>query len=294
MTSDMDSPGPFVGSYPFRNSASDGIDRSAVEAVALNGVISTDYGTVPTSLFSDIESGITAGDKTAFSSTTKLCNMIKNSVDRIRTNDKPLNTLVVGCKTGGVAYGLADALESNSVIGIDFDNKNIAVANKLLKSSENVNYTLQGEGELVTNKVVESKSDVTDANVQFRHADPLCMPAELAAFDLVVLDDVIDSTASPAGVLGRCGGMRGLVKTEGGMLVILTSYAWNSNITPKSLWIGGYQSAGEVVSGYDALKDKMLSEGFEDVSHEPFFRVGMTSENNFAGKILDMSVWRRK
>ena len=43
------------------------------------------------------------------------------------------------------------------------------------------------------------------ANAEFRCADPMCLPAELQAFDVVVINDVIDKVSSPNSVLGRLG-----------------------------------------------------------------------------------------
>ncbi len=42
---------------------------------------------------------------------------------------------------------------------------------------------------------------------------------------------------------------------ENGLLIISSTFNWNSEITPPGLWIGGYKKNGENLTGVDALKE---------------------------------------
>eukprot|EP00429_Kryptoperidinium_foliaceum_P109884 CAMPEP_0176310676 /NCGR_PEP_ID=MMETSP0121_2-20121125/65728_1 /TAXON_ID=160619 /ORGANISM="Kryptoperidinium foliaceum, Strain CCMP 1326" /LENGTH=133 /DNA_ID=CAMNT_0017652639 /DNA_START=109 /DNA_END=510 /DNA_ORIENTATION=+ len=118
--------------------------------------------------------------------------------------------------------------------------------------------------------------------VQFRTADPMCLPAELLDFDIVVLHDVIDALASPNALLGRVGGVRGLVR-KGGLLVLSSAYQWSEDRTPKGLWLGGYKAAdGSVVSSQETLVHR-LSEDFTLVRSEPLQQVWRESDCELRG-----------
>ena len=61
---------------------------------------------------------------------------------------------------------------------------------------------------------------------------------------------MIDAVPSPKSLLARMGGGRGLVKQNGGLVVIVSPYDWNEEITPRGSWLGGYLDAnGNEVRG---------------------------------------------
>lgn len=62
----------------------------------------------------------------------------------------------------------------------------------------------------------------------------------MAGLDAVLIHSVIDAIPSPNTLLARMGGARGIVKKEGGMVVVVSAYQWNENVTPRGGWLGGY------------------------------------------------------
>ena len=57
--------------------------------------------------------------------------------------------------------------------------------------------------------------------------------------DAALIHSVIDSIPSPNSLLGRMGGARGVVKANGGLVVVVSAYDWNEDITPRGGWLGG-------------------------------------------------------
>lgn len=58
--------------------------------------------------------------------------------------------------------------------------------------------------------------------------------------DGVLIHSVIDAIPGPNSLLGRMGGARGLVRREGGLVVIVSAYDWNDRVTPRGSWLGGF------------------------------------------------------
>lgn len=59
--------------------------------------------------------------------------------------------------------------------------------------------------------------------------------------DGVLIHSVIDSIPGPNSLLSRMGGARGLVRRDGGLLVVVSAYNWNDEITPRGSWLGGFE-----------------------------------------------------
>lgn len=64
-------------------------------------------------------------------------------------------------------------------------------------------------------------SDVA-RRIAFRHMDPCCIAPDIGAFDVVVLNDVLQRLVSPRAPLSRMSGVKGLV-TPGGALLSLSA-----------------------------------------------------------------------
>ena len=65
---------------------------------------------------------------------------------------------------------------------------------------------------------------------------PFCRDTDL---DAVLIHSVIDAVPSPNTLLARMGGARGLVKRNGGIVVVVSPYDWNEEITPREAWLCG-------------------------------------------------------
>lgn len=58
--------------------------------------------------------------------------------------------------------------------------------------------------------------------------------------DAALIHSTIDTIPSPNSLLGRMGGARGVVRENGGLVVVVSAYEWNEEVTPVGAWLGGY------------------------------------------------------
>lgn len=327
LSSDTDAPGPFVGNYPFRRSAAGAVraaDDVASKKDRYTSMMSKNYGQV-SSAFAIPEE---------FSSASKRVNdIVLSAASNVGIDISVSNILDVGCGQGGesafclrpydlfkdsgstnklfqsillsvfhLSLGLSFLLapQCRFVIGIDHNHEDVETARQLL-DKQTMTYFLRSEGDLKNNKSVFiegslSSPETQSPKVEFRCADPMCLPAELSAFDIVVLNDVIDKVSAPGSVLSRLGGARGMVR-QGGLLIILSAFEWKDTITPRSLWLGGNgdilsSETGVEESPSDALS-KRLSSDFECVGCEQVPLFWQETSRDLKGKLYHVTQWKR-
>jgi SAM-dependent methyltransferase len=69
--------------------------------------------------------------------------------------------------------------------------------------------------------------------VRYQQGDACALPADLGAFDFVLMANLIDRLPDPAACLSRA---RDLV-AAGGWLVITSPYTWLEQYTPRDKWL---------------------------------------------------------
>lgn len=276
LTSDVDAPGPYVGDYPFRRSSTSlkaESVKSNMDAIQRkrNLVKSMHYGSLP-----DVDSELkqTSSIK-AFSS------FVLNASEKLRI-DANAKVLEVGCGPGGLSFQLAKRFPL--VMAVDHDSYLIEEANRL-KQGMPVHYTLASNGGEAER--IPITAEPVKHRIDFRCADPMCLPAEMSDFDIVSLNDVIDKISSPSALLSRLAGVRGLVK-PGGLLTIWSKFQWNEDRTPKPLWIG----QGHIPPVDDLLN--RLSEDFALVDSQDLTVLWRESKKDLRGGIYSAIALQRK
>lgn len=74
-----------------------------------------------------------------------------------------------------------------------------------------------------------------------------------AGLDAALIHSTIDGIPSPNSLLARMGGARGIVRENGGLVVVVSAYEWNEEVTPVGAWLGGYlDEAGNQVGTTNA------------------------------------------
>lgn len=68
----------------------------------------------------------------------------------------------------------------------------------------------------------------------------MCRFSRAAGLDAALIHSTIDSVPSPNSLLARMGGARGIVRANGGLVVVVSAYEWNEEVTPVGAWLGGY------------------------------------------------------
>ena len=100
---------------------------------------------------------------------------------------------------------------------------------------------------------------------------------------------ITDKISSPNALLGRLGGVRGLVK-EKGVLVVISGFQWNEDTTPKSLWLGGHENGD--ISSEPALVSR-LSADFSLVSRTQAPVFWQDSVRTIRARLLSVLILRR-
>lgn len=195
----------------------------------------------------------------------------------------------VGCSVGGGVFKLTEHFKS--VLGID-PNLAFVQAARTLKERGELAYDVIEEGEILNPALARVPSATSRIRAEFRQADASALPAEYANFDTVILNHVLDRVPSPKGVLSRLSGARGLVK-PGGVLVITTAFEWDSRLTPKEVWLGGFSAGQGPQESYPTLKT-ILTEDFEELETLSALEIIRQSRRRYLLLEPIITVWRRK
>ena len=137
--------------------------------------------------------------------------------------------LDLGCAVGRSSFELAKTCES--VIGIDFSRRFIDAVTAL-KVGE-LPYLRADEGDVVTPLIARVPAGIDRARVAFEVGDAMDLRADLGAFDVVLMANLIDRLREPRRCLAR---LPSLVKS-GGQLVITSPYTWLEEFTPRANWL---------------------------------------------------------
>lgn len=141
--------------------------------------------------------------------------------------------LDVGSSLGALSYALAETVAS--VVAVELREPLFERALQIQRQGV-VQLTLPLGGKLCEERQYQLDSALL-SRVSFKRADPVSLPAEFQNFAVVLLNDIITAVPSPASLLGRLSGERGLVAV-GGLLLVLSDFAWG-DACEESLWLGG-------------------------------------------------------
>ena len=198
--------------------------------------------------------------------------------------------LEIGCGAGRGTFALSRYY--GMVHGIEFTARIVRLATSF-KESGKLKYTLKEEGELntfVEKSLSEFAIDPTVQKVEFWQADPHNMKPYFDKYDLVLVNDTLDTLYDPALFLTT---IRARLN-EQGFLVIASSYDWDEAKTPRGKWLGGFKKNGERYTTMDALKETLLPH-FE-LYTEPFSlekRHSETARKKLL-KSIEVSVWKKR
>jgi 5-histidylcysteine sulfoxide synthase/putative 4-mercaptohistidine N1-methyltranferase len=285
-------PPPYTGRLAARNHGSflqSAENKDAREREELQQFLNLHYGMAITS---DCIRSLPADMTAPFSK--RCADLLTSTFETHGSTGTPagaLRALDVGCAVGGATFELARDFEQ--VIGLDISAPFIQVAQRMAEDGQ-VPFTEPGEGELRVDAIALVDPAIDRTRVSFRQMDAMCISPELQGFDAVVAANVLDDLASPSSLLGRMGGPQGLV-APGGVCVIASPYQWDEAKTPKTAWLGGYNSevTGEMVSSYDGVRDR-LGDEFELIEEADVPILMRQKEREFKLVVSHATVWKRR
>lgn len=203
-----------------------------------------------------------------------------------RTRGKALS---LGCKTGRSAFELAAGY--SHVTGIDFTARMIRIGVQL-KEKGYTQYVLPEEGEIVSfhqANLQELGLDCVRENVDFMQGDLSNLKEIYSGYDLILLDTLLERTYSPEKFLKDVHERL----NDKGLLVISSTYDWQSKITEQANWLGGFKVDGENVTTRDSL-ERILSANFKQLGEARDVEyVLRKSARTFDHNVAEVTVWEK-
>merc|ERR1712137_450405 len=128
-------------------------------------------------------------------------------------------------------------------------------------------------------------------NIVFSQVDAHNLPEE--QFDLVCGFNLIDRLERPRDFLSSVKSRL----TSGGVFVLTSPYTWLEEFTPKDNWLGGFKYGdNDGPSTYEAIKEILLADGFEEVKQpeDVWFRIDSLANGRMSQQTqAQMTFWRR-
>ncbi|CAM9128118.1 unnamed protein product [Sphacelaria rigidula] len=289
ITSCTDAPPPYVGSYPFRTSSAGRLDtaegksaREAESAFADNMAL---HFAVPDIAHEDpiVSEGLRYPQRCA--------QLLVRALEASSPNNRgDFEVVEVGCGAGGGSFELSKSV--GNVVALDSSKALIDAASTLARGMAVEVKSPSIRGTAIEHKV-SIDADANPSRISFRQCDPMCLPASLAGVDGVLIHSVIDAIPGPNSLLGRMGGARGLVRREGGLVVIVSAYDWNDRVTPRGSWLGGFDDEnGDNVSSVLGLS-RGLGEDFALIHKGIVPCVRPLADRIFEYSSAEATIWRR-
>ncbi|CAN0182009.1 unnamed protein product [Ectocarpus sp. 6 AP-2014] len=289
VTSCTDAPSPFVGSYPFRtadkgaSASSSGwakreaqAERSFASNVAMHFAVPEVAREDPT-----LAEGLQYPQRCA--------KIVLRALEGVLPAGEA-HVVEVGCGAGGASFELSKGV--GKVVALEANKSLVDTASKMaMESRLTVAYPSGGARSVA--REVSLDGEANPDRITFKQCDPMCLPAGLAGLDAALIHSTIDAIPSPNGLLGRMGGARGIVRENGGVMVVVSGYEWNEDVTPEGAWLGGYlDKDGNEVPSIQGLS-RGLGEDFKLVHVERVPCMRPLTDRTFEYASAEATVWRR-
>jgi len=227
------------------------------------------------------------GKKKCFA--TDLLNIILENPTIKSMNIK--RVLDLNADTGRLAFELAKHFDD--VTGLDFSARFIRIGVQLQEKGS-VMYMIKGEGDISLFKEIHLKDFDVNAElgkkILFMQTDPHNIKKLYTGYDLIVVPNLLEEMYDPRLLLEK---IHERLNSKG-ILLIASAYEWNSDISEKTKWIGGFKKDGENFTSLDGLKE-ILGPKF-DLINEPqdlVFNIRKSSRVSEERK-TQITIWQLK
>ncbi len=197
--------------------------------------------------------------------------------------------LNVGCSVGRVAFELSQCFQH--IDAIDFSARTIQHGVQL-QTGASVRYTSTIEGDICQYHEITLANSVPQANndrILFSQADGCNLKENFDHYDVILIQQALEQSYDPKQLLANAVSRL----NPSGLLIIVSDYNYQLQITEKAKWLSGVKVNGENLSGFDALSS-LLSGDFKLVTSKELSRVVAESARNFSLAHCEFSVWRAK
>ncbi|CAM9549566.1 unnamed protein product [Hapterophycus canaliculatus] len=201
-----------------------------------------------------------------------------------------MHVVEVGSGAGGASFELSKGV--GKVVALEANKNLLEVATGMAREGK-LAVDCPSIGGSTFAQLVTLSPEAKPERITFKQCDPMCLPAGLAGLDAALIHSTIDTIPSPNSLLARMGGARGIVRERGGLVVVVSAYEWNEEVTPRGAWLGGYlDEGGNQISSVQGLSSGLGSE-FKLVHVERVPCMRPLTDRTFKYASAEATVWRR-
>jgi 5-histidylcysteine sulfoxide synthase/putative 4-mercaptohistidine N1-methyltranferase len=196
--------------------------------------------------------------------------------------------LDLGCRVGRVSFELAPHFDW--VDAVDFSARYIQHGVKA-QQGDPIRYIMTVEGDIVDyiETTLSALQLAPQSNILFSQGDPCNLKAIFTDYDVVIAQQIIERSYQPKLFLQL---IADRIKT-GGLLILVSDYQVDPNVTDKEHWIGGLKVNGENMTVFDGISQQ-LSPKFTLVGQDEVTQLTQLNKHNYQVKQLQLSIWQKR
>jgi putative 4-mercaptohistidine N1-methyltranferase len=219
-------------------------------------------------------------------SSKKLAQYILENVQ----DDSIQNVLDLNADTGRLAYELAPYFPK--ITALDFSARFIKMPIQLQEKGF-IRYIVKDEGELVFYREVlleDFELGANKENILFMQDNANNLKPIYTGYDLIIVPNLLEELICPILFLKQIHERL----NDNGLLIVASTYEWESNHVQRAHWPGGFKQDGEPVTSLEGIRN-ILHDQFQ-LEKEP---VNLTLTLRKSSRISEqrsseVSVWRKK
>jgi putative 4-mercaptohistidine N1-methyltranferase len=219
-------------------------------------------------------------------------NFSKQLADYIITNIQNTNihnVLDLNADTGRLAFELAPYF--TKITALDFSARYIRMAIQLQEKGF-IRYILKDDGELVFYREVLLEDfglGENKMNILFMQDNANNMKPIYTGYDLIIVPNLLEELICPILFLKNIHERL----NDNGLLIIASTYEWESNMVNRKHWPGGFKQDGEPLTSFEGIRD-ILSEHFELENEPENLAVTIRKSSRVSEQRLsEVTVWRK-
>lgn len=200
------------------------------------------------------------------------------------------NVLDLNADTGRLAFELAPFFQK--ITALDFSARFIRIPIQLQEKGF-IRYIVKDEGELVFYREIllsDFELGTNKENILFMQADANNLKPLYTGYDLIIVPNLLEELICPILFLQKIHERL----NDRGLLIIASTYEWESNMVERKHWPGGFKQDGEPVTSLEGIQ-KILGEKFSLENEPENMTLTLRKSSRITEhRLSEVSVWRKK
>ncbi len=205
-------------------------------------------------------------------------------------NETIKNVLDLNADTGRLAFELAPFFKN--ITALDFSARFIRMPIQLQEKGF-IRYIVKDEGELVFYREIllsDFELGTNKENILFMQADGNNLKPIYTGYDLIIVPNLLEELICPILFLEKIHERL----NDSGLLIIASTYEWESNMVQRQHWPGGFKQDGEPVTSLEGIKS-ILNEKFNLLNEPENITLSLRKSSRITEQRLsEVSVWKKK